>query len=250
VDYAGYANDLLWSTQSDDQAKLLKVFGISEERWEAWSNSAVLSVDQRGERLVLERMDANAWQHLEPKSRHFLSTALHHLAEQGSAPQLDYAPISIEIVKALEVELVAILTSFKATVGQTSLQPGEKDPAEQNLANYLTGKKPPSKPPSLGNMPFLFRKNQSPASPLHIALHQYLKTLPNYGFLTDPTFVNTDLDRVVKTFRNGGAHDSPIPEGICRECVDMLIGSHNQIGLIQQVAAWKVAPTKNSEATQ
>jgi hypothetical protein len=246
VDYAGYANDLLWATQADDQAKLLNVFGISEERWETWTAGAVLPVDQRGERLVLERMDANAWQHLEPKSRHFLSTALHHLAEQGSAPQLDYAPISIEIVKALEVELVAILTSFRATVSQTSLQSSEKDQAEQSLAKYLAGKKPPS----LGNMPFLFRKNQTPASPLHIALHQYLKTLPNYGFLTDPTFVNTDLDRVTHKFRNGGAHDSPIPEGICRECVDMLIGSHNQIGLIPQVAAWKVAPTKNSEATQ
>jgi hypothetical protein len=246
VDYAGYAKDLLWTTQADDQAELLEAFDISEERWEAWSNSAVLSVDQRGERLVLERMDAKAWQHLEPKSRHFLSTALHHLAEQGSAPQLDYAPISIEIVKALEVELVAILTNFRAAIDQTSLQPSEKDQAEQHLAKYLAG----GKPPSLGNMPYLFKKNQTPASPLHIALHQYLKTLPNYGFLTNPTFLKTDLNRVTHKFRNGGAHDSPIPEDVCRECVDILIGSHNQSGLISQVAAWKVTHTKNSEATQ
>lgn len=246
VDYAGYAKDLLWATQEEDRDKLLKTLRIGEHHWEAWAADAILPVDRHGERLVLERMDAKAWQHLESKSRHFLSTALHHLAEQGSAPQLDYAPISIEIVKALEVELVAILTSFRATVSQTSLQSSEKDQAEQNLAKYLAG----GKPPSLGNMPYLFKKNQTPASPLHIALHQYLKTLPNYGFLTNPTFLKTDINRVTHKFRNGGAHDSPIPEGICRECVDMLIGSHNQIGLIPQVAAWKVTPTQNSEATQ
>lgn len=243
VDYAGYAKDLLWTTQEDDRDKLLKTFRISEKHWETWSNNAVLSVDQRGERLVLERMDTKVWQHLEPKSRHFLSTALHHLAEQGSAPQLDYAPISIEVVKGLEVEMGALLADFRRKNSTMSFQYEKKYIAENTLAKFLSG----HKPPTLGNMPFLLTSPSSRASQLRIALHAYISSLPNRDFLTDSNFVNKDLRRVVNIFRNGGAHDSPISESTCRECIETLIGSKELPGLIPQVAMWKLDNTKRSE---
>jgi hypothetical protein len=243
VNYAGYTKDILWASSSDQQSELLEELNIPENLWNEWTRKTEFPVDLHGERLALERIEMHVWNVLEPKTRHFISTALHHLAEQGSAPQLDYAPISIEVVKGLEVEMGALLADFRRKNSTMSFQYEEKDIAENTLAKFLSG----NKPPTLGNMPFLLTSPSSRASQLRIALHAYISSLPNRDFLTDSNFVNKDLRRVVSIFRNGGAHDSPISESTCRECIETLIGSKELPGLIPQVAMWKVDNTKRSE---
>lgn len=234
VEFAGFAKDVLWASSSEQQKYLLEALDIEEEDWSQWSGSAEPTVDAAGKKLVVARIGDTAWNRLLPKGRHFLATALLHLDEQGHAPQLDYAPISIEVVKALEVELVDVLDEFRRVRDEKALGYDKEDLTDKVLAGFLGGKKL-----TLGNMPFLLRQPKAGASELRLALHAFLKGLPNGAFITSPQFVNVGLKEAIDTFRNGGAHDSPIAEETCRECVEVLIGTLAAPGYVPQVVAWR-----------
>lgn len=234
VDYAGFAKDLLWASSSDQEAALFWTLGIDEQSWHDWAKSADSSVDVAGKSLVVERIGDAAWDRLLPQVRHFLATALLHLNEQGHAPQLDYAPISIEVVKALEVELVEVLDGFRNAQNGVVPNYDKEDKTDEILAGFLRGKKL-----TLGNMPFLLSRPKSGASDLRLSMHAFVTALPNSAFLTSKPFLKRLDQDVIKRFRNGGAHDSPISEGVCRECVEALIGTHEAPGFVPQVVAWR-----------
>jgi hypothetical protein len=63
--------------------------------------------------------------------------------------------------------------------------------------------------------------------------------MPNHAFLLDKKFNRDGLMRVTNKFRNGGVHDSAIPEATCRECVAVLVGTTGAPGYIARTAAWK-----------
>lgn len=235
VDFAGFSKDLLWASTTEQQESLLGQLEIDPSAWASWASSADASVDPEGRKLVLARLGESAWERLLPKSRHFLATALVHLSEQGHAPQLDYAPISLGVVKCLEVELVRLMESFRDGVGARDLGHDEDDHAQRSLAAFMAGKTPPT----LGTISYLLRKPKGHTSGLIEALHAFLSELPNAEFLTSPKFAKRTLQKVINKYRNGGVHDSPIPELVCRECVDVLIGDPANPGCISQVTAWQ-----------
>jgi hypothetical protein len=244
IEYAGFAKDLLWSSPSEQQKVILEALEIDEAYWTAWAESADFAPDPKGERLARQRISEDHWNLLVPKTRHFLSTAFIHLEEQGHAPQLDYAPISLEVVKALEVELGEVLGGFRAAISSRSI---EHDPAvrtEIDLSGFLAG----GKAPTLGAFPYLLGKPKPEASPLRVALYEYLIGLPNGSFLTSSKFLNSGLRKVADRYRNGGAHDSAISEATCRECIEVLIGSTNAPGYIPLVAKWKTPNALSPEA--
>ena len=246
VDFAGFAKDLLWSSSSDQQPALCEALELPEEQWTAWADTADLAVDPQGERLAKEHLGEDNWKLLHPKTRHFLTTALLHLVEQGSAPQLDYAPISLEVVKALEFELAEVLAGFRNASSARKFQHNPKDQAEESLSGFLSGRKAPT----LGTMSYLLGKPKPEASALRVAIHEYLIGLPNSDFLTSSEFVKHGLPRVIHKYRNGGAHDSPIPENTCRECIDYLIGSKTSPGYIPRVAGWRAGEVGLTEANR
>ena len=184
---------------------------------------------------MIERIGEANWELLLPRVLHFLATALLHLKEQGHAPQLDYAPISIEVVKGLEVELSEVLRGFRDSVSDAPMSFSEDDQADRSLASFLKGKKPPT----LGTISYLLRSPSEDSSELRVALHRYLIGLPNGDFLTGNKFVKRDLQRIINKYRNGGVHDSPIPEEVCRDCVSVVIGTPERLGCIPQVVQWK-----------
>ena len=148
---------------------------------------------------------------------------------------LDYAPMSIELVKALEVELVAVLEAFKQSVDEVPSADADNH-AELALEGFLSGRKPPT----LGAISYLLRVPGEGASPLATRLHEFVSGLPNARDLTRNKFIKRGLQRVLNKYRNGGAHDSPISEHVCRECVDVVVGTPEKPGYIPMVAAWKV----------
>lgn len=66
--------------------------------------------------------------------------------------------------------------------------------------------------------------------------------LSNAEDMTRSKFLKRGLKRVVQKHRNGGVHDSPTPEEVCRECVEVLVGNSNEPGYLPIVAAWKLWP--------
>ncbi len=235
VDFAGFAKDLLWASSSDQREELLESLKIDEADWEKWSSSADCHIDPEGRRLVVDRVGVTTWELLGPAARHFLSTALLHLDRQGHAPQLDYAPVSIEIVKALEVELGLVLASFRDEGGKGPFEYDTENHAEHSLAVFLDG----GKAPTLGTMSSLLRAPQDDASELKKRLYAYLTGLTNGEFLTSKEFVRKGLHKVINNYRNGGVHDRPIPESVCRKCIEILLGTPDNPGYICQVIRWK-----------
>ena len=148
---------------------------------------------------------------------------------------LDYAPISIELVKALEVELGAVFEAFKRSLDDDVPSGDADNHTERSLEGFLGG----AKPPTLGAMAYLLRDPGEGASALAVRLHQFVSGLPNAADLTRSKFLKRGLNRVLHKYRNGGAHDSPISEAACRECADVLVGTPGKPGYIPMVAAWK-----------
>lgn len=76
-----------------------------------------------------------------------------HLEAQGHAPQVDYAPISLEVVKALEVEFGKVLDGFRKTVNGRAFSYNEGEISDRGLSDFLQGEKPPT----LGTIAYLPR---------------------------------------------------------------------------------------------
>jgi len=255
VNYAGFAVDLLWASPDDDvpdedeaevevdeweepagqRGRLLQQLELSGDAWDERVAALQTPVDPAGERLAVARMAEDPWESLEPLVRHFVSTGLLHLDRQGHAPMLDYAPISIELVKALEVELGAVFEAFKRSLDDDVPSGDADNHTERSLEGFLGG----AKPPTLGAMAYLLRDPGDGASALAVRLHQFVSGLPNAADLTRSKFLKRGLNRVLHKYRNGGAHDSPISEAACRECADVLVGTPGKPGYIPMVAAWK-----------
>lgn len=235
VDYAGFAKDLLWASTSEQQEKILDDLDISNDDLADWLETTSLIFDPMGERFAKDRITESDWNALHPKSRYFIATALLHMANQGHAPQLDYAPISLEVVKALEVELGDILSGLKNANLPIPFQFNDSDNAEKSLVTYLKG----GKAPTLGSMAYILGKPKGNASQLRSIVYDYLKQLPDGDFLISNEFANHGLHRVVHKYRNGGAHDSAIPESTCIECIETLIGTKENPGYIPRVARWR-----------
>lgn len=238
VEYVGHAKDLLWCSEREQREVLLLDLEVEGGDWSAWDESADARVDPEGRAMVVGAIGEGPWNTLEPRVRHFLSTALLQLDRQGSAPQLDYAPISLEVVKALEVELGIIVADFKRQLRGNVPAHDTLDHVQAGLAAYLsegTGQKPPT----LGAVSHFLRPLSPDASDLILAFQNHVRSLPNHAFLIDKKFNRDGLMRVTNKFRNGGVHDSAIPEATCRECVAVLIGTRDAPGYIARAAAWK-----------
>jgi hypothetical protein len=235
VEFAGFVKDLLWASTAEQQMTLLEHLDIDEGTWVAWSQSADPIVDEAGAQLAVDRLGAHAWEGLHANTRHFLATALLALSEQGHAPQLDYAPISLELVKALEVELGSIFEEYRRKLSDDVPEPQLDSGEEKSLVVFLEG----GRPPTLGPMSYLLRNPGDRGSELAISLHGYLCELQNYAFLTSGAFAKRGLQRVLNKYRNGGVHDAPISEDVCRECVDVVVGTLTEPGFIPRVAVWR-----------
>jgi hypothetical protein len=142
-------------------------------------------------------------------------------------------------VKALEVELGAVFGSYRATLNGFVPAHNAAATDESHLAAFLA-KAPGRKPPTLGSMSYLLQPPNEGASDMIISLHGHLQSLRNADFLTGKKFRKEGLQRVIHKYRNGGAHDSPITEDVCRACLSELLGTREQPGYIGRVASWRM----------
>jgi len=102
-----------------------------------------------------------------------VATALYHLELQGRAPQLDYAGINIEVVKALEVDLSRVLEKYRDCLDRGVPAYDEVAGHQQALVDYLKG----GKAASIGAMIHLLRKPTADDSELAQSVYEYVISL-------------------------------------------------------------------------
>jgi hypothetical protein len=231
IDALGYAKDLLWASSDAELDRLLSRLRIPTRTWDRWRASAVeLPVSPVGAQLAIERLRADVWGRLANQTKSFIATALEDWAKREAAPLLDYAPITVEISKGVEVELVRLVAPFRVALNGAVPVWDPQDKTAAALAGYLAGK-----PLTLGSFLYLFNWRPGQSSPLHTAWADYLETLPQRAYLSGP--LRKQLPRIVHRYRNGGAHDSRIELGTCRDCIEEVLGSSVQPGVLAHLVA-------------
>ena len=229
---AGYPKDLIWQSGSGMVKEVCKLLHVDEEIYRGWEETASPMVEPDGKKDVLERMKTSVWRSLSHNSKTFLATAFYDLRQRGRATKLDYAPVSMQVVKALEKELGLVFGRFRQQAGDYLPDSGDAR-HEKSLINFLkTGS-----PLTLGNMSYLLRNPSSDASKLVVELHKYLMSNENGEFLSSRKFANKGLSRVIHEYRNGGVHNSPITRETCLKCIEDLVGTYEKPGYLQQLSA-------------
>ena len=177
-------------------------------------------------------MGESSWNFIGDKAQFFLSTALLDFQDRGFAPQLDYAPFSVQVVKALEVECGALFLEFWGR-HQENLKDEISDIHEEKSCLRSL---PNGKAPSLGEMARMFKNAKKADTPLSQKLAEFLSQIDPGGYLTSKKFCDKALSKALHKYRNGGAHDSAISYEVCRDCIHDLVGEKNNSGIIGKVA--------------
>ncbi len=238
LDYLGYARDLIWATNEEERAEYLDRLAVPPGQWAAWeAQQRNYPVDSVGEQLAVTRLGWPSWQRLSQQGQCFVSTALRDLHERDGAALMDYAPITVELAKTVEVELVRILEQFRTENPDLPL-PDDPEQAtnakEKILAKFYRGRSV-----MFGDLFTLLTWKQGKSDAVYTTWRGFLERQRNAEFLLSSDF-RSQLQRVKDRYRNGGAHDSVIPKQVCDECIHEVLGKEGQPGLLAGiVACWQ-----------
>lgn len=239
---AGYVRDLVWTVNPDERTTLERWCGLDAATVERLKlDPSHLPVHPGGARDATARMGEVIWHGLLPVSRHFVATALWDWTQRSESPFLDYASVSVELSKAVEVELRRATQGFAqldGIAGCISSRDRIRDLSELALAKMVRG----TAHLTLGNYPFLLDLDTLGNLPLLNRWREFVAGLPCSGYLLSEHGRDT-ISRVSKVFRNGGAHDSPIGLGTCRDAIDTILGTAGGRGVLARL----VAPSPGDE---
>lgn len=240
IEIAGSIMDLLTASDDDQRAWLLKMFRFKPEFWDQWSDGTMMPVDPNGLALVHGHLGNNAEIRLSVRSLHFLASALAMFEERGYAPGLDYAPITIEIVKVLETELGEIFRVLRETLQKETFDFDKEDNNQVTLNKFIYE----NKKITFGTYLYLLKGKFDSESGLTSRTQSYFQSLPNADYLLGKEFLDKVGQKVLHKFRNGGAHDSPVDYNTCCDCINLLVGTPDNPGAISRVIACKADKPK------
>jgi hypothetical protein len=218
--------------------RLTDEMGMPEELREPLIQLIKADVDPEGDELLRRRVGEQISADLVFRTRLFLTTALLQFDGMGKSPCLDYAPVSVQVVKALEFEMrelaAAVVCGFREV---PAAQPSRE---EETFFHILADHRDKV---SLGSITHAFKATRKAQAGILWHAANRLKTFGSFE-LTQSRFITLILNDVLNRFRNAGAHEQAISYATCQECIDVLIGSHAQPGLIFRVNRWRHNPSR------
>jgi hypothetical protein len=236
VTAAGFLGDLIWRLNSSEESleTLTELDGapIDTDQANRWIDGRTLSPDAQSAAVIEGLMGAVVWMSLEDRSRFFLATAQADFESRGASPVLDYAPVNLSIIKSLEVELGALITSYRDSITESATVTPQAH-HERVFQNFLKEGGPK---PSIGEFRHLFSKSDNPDIN---GLQEYIKERGGEKLLSNN--FRKALTKVTEIYRNGGVHESAISLDNCRKCQRDLIGDTDSAGMISLVSSWKRA---------
>jgi hypothetical protein len=236
VGVCGNTADILIShipTEARSTEQLLGELNINPDLYESLLTSVKAEIDPQGEQLLLNRIGKELHSSLLLRSKLFLSTALLQFQNLGRSPCLDYAPVSVQIVKALEYELRELASHLVfGFLGDRPVGPSREEDTFFYVRENLREKV------SLGSITYAIKSLKSPKTSI---LKYAAQRLADSGLttLSDRSTMHLILEDVLKKYRNGGAHESAISYETCEACIRDLIGSIDRPGLVFRVASWR-----------
>ena len=251
VDFAGYVQDLLVQCELDDDLEsLCESLDLDLDDVSRFKSGIALRPPAEGLKL-LEGISGDKLLALaSPKAIYFAANGLFDMSLKGDSPHLDYATVSIEFVKALEVELGSVFRSWLASLSFESLEFGSSR-HESDVRNYMRSAyakvagDAPVKMFSLGSMGYLLKdisifiqSHDVAAGPrsLIACMAMRVSNLEPMKPLLHKSFYSKFLSKVSHSYRNGGAHDQKISLATCIQCRDSILGSPASPGWLIMVS--------------
>ena len=240
LEVVGYVRDILLNCNDSEVGNIQKLCNISIAEVEASrSREGDFPVHPTGAVTARERLGSNVWDMLARESRYFLATAFWDWNQRRECRFLDYATISVEISKVVEVELRGLFRVFSQEPGVlataqalTQMHRGKKNTTnEVMIARSTSG----GYKPTLGNFNYWLDYGNLESTPITNAWRMFLKKDPARDWLCSPE-ARAVLQRIVDKYRNGGAHDSPITIDVCREGIETIVGNTSSPGYLVRVA--------------
>ena len=223
-------------TRSRSWSDLYNELGLNPALAEPVKETLVSGTDPEAEHLLAGLLNQQQIDTLLPRTRLFLSTALLQLRVFGSSPCVDYAPVSVQVVKGLEYELRELMRECVIGLPENRLT-GDLSREAKTVVSIQANQR---KEVDLGTITHLLKAVRRANSTPFEYLAGRLRTL-GVDFLTERKTTELILGPVLNRYRNGGAHESAVDRETCQECVEKLIGNQTNPGLIVRVARWRVA---------
>lgn len=223
-------------TRSRSSVDLFNELGLDPALAERVKEGLESGTDPEAEQLLAGLLNQQQIDTLLPRTRLFLSTALLQLQAFGRSPCVDYAPVSVQVVKGLEYELRELMRECVIGLPPPSAT-GDLSREEQTVAFIQANQRDKV---SLGSITYLLKAVRRANSSVFEHLAGRLRTL-GVAFLTERKTIDFILGPVLERYRNGGAHEHAVDRETCQECVEKLIGNQTNPGLIVRVAGWRVA---------
>jgi hypothetical protein len=233
ITVCGVAADLITShvpTEARSTEDLYESLELPPELHEVFLESLEHSPDPAADQLLVSRIGAALANSMLPRTRLFMSTALLQFKSFGLSPCLDYAPVSVQVVKALEYEVRELFKEFFKTQS-APVEAIQNTREERTLVEFAQGN---DKAVSLGSLTFVIRK----AKQYSIGPMKDFNDFLTRSGLTDVASRKTTefiLKDVLEEFRNGGAHEHAIGHATCARCIESLIGTKDMAGLILRI---------------
>ena len=251
VDFAGYVQDLLVQCELDeDLESLCDSLDVGRDAVSQFKDGIELRPPLEGLKMLKDIVREDCLALVSPKAVYFAANGLFDMNLKGDSPHLDYATVSIEFVKALEVELGFLFRSWLAPFPFELVEFGSSrhECDAQNYIRSASTKKAgdtPARMFSLGSMGYLLgdvakfiKKPDTSIGPR--SLLAVMATTANKNEAMKPllqkSFYSKFINKVSHSFRNGGAHDQKIPLITCIECRDSILGSSANPGWLITVS--------------
>jgi hypothetical protein len=237
VSLCSNAADALISHIPDDarpSQRLTDEMGLPREQRDQLIQLIEADVDAEGDELLRARVGEQIAARLVFRTRLFLTTALLQFDGMGKSPCIDYAPVSVQVVKALEFEMRELAAAVVCGFPEVPVaQPASRE--EETFLHILADRR---NMVSLGSIAHAFKATRKAEAGILRYAANRLKIFGCFE-LTQSRTIKLILSDVLNRFRNGGAHEQAISYATCQECIDLLVGSHAQPGLIFQVNRWR-----------
>jgi hypothetical protein len=225
--------------------RLTDEMGLPEELRDRLVQLIEANVDSEGDELLRCRVGEQMAASLTSRTRLFLTTALLQFDGMGKSPCVDYAPVSVQVVKALEFEMRELAAAVVCGFGEVPVaQPASRE--EETFFHILANRRDKV---SLGSITYALKATRKAQAGILWYAANRLKTFGSFE-LTQPRIIRFIINDVLNRFRNAGAHEQAITYATCQECIDDLIGSHAQPGLIFQVNRWRYSPSRQHDQTE
>lgn len=241
LDYAGYIQDLLSQCESsDDLSVLCESLNIEINEALQFKDTVSLIPPSEGLQILQGIINPKDLQKINQKSSYFAANGLLDLKHKGHSINIDYSTASIQFVKSLEVQLGDLFRIWLRSVSPEAISLSTTRSSNDIKVYFETDKMF-----TIGTMAYLLRgvneslrvsPEQGSPDVISLSLAATAADIQSMMPLLSKDFYKKFLNKVIHSYRNGGAHDQKIELSICLECRDSILGTSAEVGWLSKAA--------------